>query len=54
MDFSTAEEAKRAVKATDGRFAWNVKIRVGHAKPLGSRKVGERNEWGAEQELNEL
>jgi len=53
VDFQSAEEAKRAVKATDGRFAWDVKIRVGHASPPGSRKVGERAEWEAEQELNE-
>ncbi len=33
VDFLSAEEARRAVKATDGRHAWGVKIRVRLAHP---------------------
>ena len=48
MDFATAEEADAAAQATNGKQAWGVKIRVLHAKGAGSRKVDEREAWGAE------
>ncbi|CAF9942587.1 MAG: hypothetical protein ALECFALPRED_009829 [Alectoria fallacina] len=48
VDFSTTEEADRAAKATNGRQAWGVKIRVQPAK-LDSQKPGEREAWNQEQ-----
>ncbi|KAL8644853.1 MAG: hypothetical protein Q9226_007564 [Calogaya cf. arnoldii] len=44
VDFPSAEEARRAVKATDGRYAWGVKLRVRMAKGDYSRKTRERDE----------
>lgn len=48
VDFSTAEEADAAAKATNGTQAWGVKIRVLPAKGTGSRKVDEREAWREE------
>ena len=45
VDFLTAEDAKQAAKATNGRLAWGVKIRVLPASPRPSRKIGEREAW---------
>lgn len=43
--FPSADEAGRAVRATDGRYAWGVKIRVRLAKAPNSRKGLERDQW---------
>ena len=48
MDFSTSEEADRAVKAKNGKKAWGVKIRVRLAKAPASRKPDERDAWDRE------
>ncbi|KAI4252379.1 MAG: hypothetical protein L6R42_007988 [Xanthoria sp. 1 TBL-2021] len=45
VDFPRAEEARRAAKATDGRYAWGVKLRVRIANGDESRKTRERGEW---------
>ncbi|KAL8811132.1 MAG: hypothetical protein Q9200_002042 [Gallowayella weberi] len=45
VDFPSAEEARRAAKATDGRYAWNVKISVQVARWADSPKVYEREKW---------
>ena len=50
MDFATAEEADHAAKATNGRLAWGVRIKVQPAKLADSRKAGEREAWEQEQE----
>lgn len=39
VDFPSPEEAKRAVKAMDGRYAWGVKLRVRIANGDDSRKT---------------
>lgn len=49
VDFSTAEEADRATKATNGRQAWGVKIRVQPSNLPDSRKPGEREAYEHEQ-----
>lgn len=48
VDFSTSEEADRAVKTTNGRQAWGGKIRVRLAKAPASRKPDERDAWHRE------
>ena len=48
VDFPSTEEARRAAKATDGRHAWGVKIRVKLAKASDSRKPRERDVWDEE------
>ncbi|KAL8800637.1 MAG: hypothetical protein Q9182_005050 [Xanthomendoza sp. 2 TL-2023] len=45
VDFSSAEDARRAAKATDGRYAWDVKITVQVARWADSPKVYERDDW---------
>lgn len=45
VDFPSAEEARRAVKATDGKQAWGVGISVRRAIGADSRKIHERDEW---------
>ncbi|KAL8727711.1 MAG: hypothetical protein Q9166_005884 [cf. Caloplaca sp. 2 TL-2023] len=45
VDFPNADEAKRAAKATDGRYAWGVKLRVQIARDADSHKARERGEW---------
>lgn len=50
VDFPSAEEANRAQKATDGRYAWGVRVRVKMADPVGSWKTHEREEWDEEQQ----
>ncbi|KAL8846298.1 MAG: hypothetical protein Q9221_008606 [Calogaya cf. arnoldii] len=45
VDFPSAGEARRAVKATDGRYAWGVKLRIRMATADYSRKTRERDEW---------
>lgn len=39
VDFPSAEEARLAAKATNGRRAWGVKVRVDVAKPVTSGKA---------------
>ena len=48
VDFPSAEEASRAAKATDGRYAWGVQIRVRIARDADSRKPLERGQWDEE------
>lgn len=48
VDFANADEARQAAKATDGRHAWGVKIRVQLANSADSRKPRERDEWDEE------
>lgn len=48
VDFVSAEEADRAVNATNGRRAWGVKIRVQHANGPSSSKADERDAWDRE------
>ncbi|KAL8787438.1 MAG: hypothetical protein Q9213_002215 [Squamulea squamosa] len=48
VNFPSADEARRAVKATDGRYAWGVKIGVRVARCADSRKTRERSEWDEE------
>ncbi|KAL2043211.1 hypothetical protein N7G274_004271 [Stereocaulon virgatum] len=50
VDFPTADEAERAMKATNGRQAWGVKIRVQPAKGPESHKIHERENWEREQQ----
>ncbi|KAL8686350.1 MAG: hypothetical protein Q9224_005473 [Gallowayella concinna] len=45
VDFPSADEAKRAAKATDGRYAWDVKLSVQVATWADSPKARERGEW---------
>lgn len=45
VDLPSAEEARRAVKATDGRYAWGVKLKVRVAHGADSGKTRERGEW---------
>lgn len=49
VDFTTAEEADQAAKATNGRQAWGVKIRVQLASLANSRKPDEREAWDQER-----
>ena len=44
-DFLSSDEARRAVKATDGKTAWGVQVRVRQAIGADSRKPREREEW---------
>lgn len=39
VDFPSAEEARLAVRATNGRRAWGVEVRVALAKPVTSGKA---------------
>ncbi|KAL8833020.1 MAG: hypothetical protein Q9170_004566 [Blastenia crenularia] len=48
VDFRTADEAARAVRAADGKYAWDVKVRVQVARNADSWKARERNEWREE------
>lgn len=48
VDFSTSEEANHAAKATNGRQAWGVKIRVQPSRIPDSQKPNEREEWDQE------
>lgn len=48
VDFPSADEAARAIKATNGKHAWGVKIRTQVAKGADSRKPRERDEWDEE------
>ncbi|KAL8727504.1 MAG: hypothetical protein Q9181_005690 [Wetmoreana brouardii] len=50
VDFSTAEEAERAVKEINGKMAWGVKVRAGIASLPGSRKIHERGDYEQEQQ----
>ncbi|KAL8925799.1 MAG: hypothetical protein Q9208_003296 [Pyrenodesmia sp. 3 TL-2023] len=45
VDFPSVDEARRAISATDSRYAWGVKIRVRPAEAPDSREVLERDEW---------
>ncbi|KAG8526318.1 uncharacterized protein KY384_000311 [Bacidia gigantensis] len=48
VDFESAEEARQAAKAIDGRYAWGVQIRVRVAQMSDSRKAHERENWNDE------
>lgn len=54
VDFSSAEEAGCAARATNGKQAWGVKIRVMRAKPSESRKIGERVAWQQEENFAKM
>lgn len=54
VDFPSANEARRAAKATDGRHAWGVQIRVQPAKVPDSHKPRERVDWHEENFESQL